>query len=92
MSSTEPQAFDLTDAEATALAKRLIAEHLTHNPDWLQWEILPELGEYAFERLAEAVDTEVRALMNASRAHDMATQIDSQWLKGRAQWRRYTIR
>lgn len=79
-----PEGVNLTAEEATALARRVIVEHLD-DCDWFEWEDYPELGEYAFERLLSAVDAEVRAMTDASLAHDRATGIDSQWLKGRAQ-------
>lgn len=82
MSSTEDAAVRLDDAEVTALAKRLLAMNAA--TDWLEWEDVPELEEGAFERLLDAVKAESRALAEASRNHDRASNIDSQWLLGRA--------
>ena len=78
------EGVDLTADEATALAKRIMADHL-HDAEWLLWENFPELGEFAFERLSEAVDAEVQSAFEASRHWDRAMNIDSVWLKERAQ-------
>lgn len=75
--------MDLTADEATALAKRVVADHLYDN-QWLQWEDLPLLGEFAFDRLAEAVDAEVASIFQASLQWDRSMNIDSQQLKEQA--------
>jgi hypothetical protein len=44
----------LTDAEALALAFRVVEDWCRHD-ERPEWEDLPMLGEHAFERLCEAI-------------------------------------
>ena len=84
-------AVDLTDMEANALARRLVARHLAADADsgWLLWEDYPMLAEMAFLRLSEAVDAHVNALArDASKAAsdgDRRDDIDSMFLLERTQ-------
>lgn len=80
------ESVSLTKEEATALAKHLIARHLSLGiEDWLTWEDVPFLSEQAFLRLWDAIEHEANVLTDASRAHDRAANIDSAYLLQRAQ-------
>lgn len=76
------EGMNLTLAEAIALAKRVIIRHL--RTDWLEWEDLPNLGEFAFQRLADAVEAQVDALSRDAVWHERVTGIDAADLESRA--------
>ncbi len=78
-----PDGMNLTNTEARHLARLLIAR-LAHDTDWLLWENLPELGEYAFERLRAIVQMEAMEMLEASKAYDRANGIDAAALLERA--------
>lgn len=45
----------LTDDETEALAYHLLATYARWCQDWLEWEDVPMLSEFGFEKLAESV-------------------------------------
>lgn len=79
-----PEGMSLTDKEAKALARLLIADQVKHG-EWLLWENVPELGEYAFERLQAAVEFEADKLYERVAALDDYHKVNSHELKARAQ-------
>lgn len=70
-------ALDLSRDEATALARRLVANHLHGDTEWLQWEDVPLLSERAFFFVEEAVDQMSKDAIAAANACDRAEDIDS---------------
>ena len=72
--------LDLNDVEAMALARRLAANQVANHENWLFWEDLPELGEYAFERLADAMDSLADEMRRGVRLNDAGLNIDSFYL------------
>lgn len=78
------QAMDLSADEMTALARRLIADHIYWDTDWLQWENVPMLSEAAFMRLQDAVDVLTKAATTDADDMDRAENIDSMLLREQA--------
>jgi hypothetical protein len=80
---SDPPKFD--DTEVTALARRLIAEHLVFDNDWLDWEDVPHLDEETFNRLSRDIDRLARREMSTVCHHDATTGLDSVYLLDLAQ-------
>jgi hypothetical protein len=75
---SDPPKFD--DTEITALAKRLIAEHLVYDLDWLDWEDVPHLDAETFNRLSREIDRLARRELSTICHHDATTELDSMHL------------
>lgn len=71
--------MNLTDEEAGCLAMLLAVRHLADR-EWLEWENVPNLGEYAFDRLFEAAERVTDVLMERSMLLDARMDIDSRYL------------
>lgn len=83
MQRASEDGMDLTQQEAMALALRLAAWQI-ESGDWLEWGNVPNLGEYAFERLVRAANEVARQMSQRSSAFDRAQDIDSAWLQEKA--------
>lgn len=60
MTDTElDEGVGLNWREARCLALLIAARHVADSDRWLDWEDYPELGEFAFQRLDEAMRTVV---------------------------------
>lgn len=77
-------AVELTHAEATLLAKRLVARHIAHDEDWITWEDVPLLSEQAWLRLFDEVTAVGEALLDEVRRYEWANAMDSAHLLERA--------
>lgn len=78
---SDDEGLDLTSTERQVIATRLAAQHLRANiDDWLLWEDVPSLGEFAFDRLNEAVIDVVNGLDQRVRSLENLYDIDSQAL------------
>lgn len=75
--------INLTDAEAVALAFRIVVDWCRHD-ERPQWEDLPMLGEHAFERLLEQFLTVAETLERHVSEVDKFEAIDSSALLERA--------
>lgn len=84
MSEPDENTLDLSGDETKALARRLVANHLYWDTDWLSWEDVPMLSEQAFARLQDAVDKITRAAPDEVDALDRAENIDSMLLHEQA--------
>ena len=76
------EAMFLNEHEALALAYQLVATRVCEQ--WLEWEDLPNLGEFAFRRLSEVVARIGQDLDGQSRNYASAAGIDPDDLLERA--------
>lgn len=72
------EAVNLNEREARCLGLRIAMQHLVDSDRWLDWEDYPMLGEFAFQRLDEAVRSEIAAVLRDELRHnEQVWDIDS---------------
>lgn len=75
----------LSHDECEALALRLVARHVYHDPEMVaDWEHVPSLDEQSWLMVQDAIQDIARDLRQRSDRHDQAVSIDSQHLLERA--------
>ena len=70
----------MTNNELTCLAYLLAERQIDTSEDWLEWEDMPEMGQYDFEDLQGKMDVVVNYLRDARRLMEITWKIDSQLL------------
>lgn len=71
----------ITNEELLWLAKRLIAERLQNDPDWIEWEDVPMLNERAFMALQDALVATGKTLQEMVQEYEGSVGIDTaDWL------------
>ena len=80
------EGIGLNTQEAYCLALRIAARHVAESDRWLDWEDYPLLGEFAFQRLDEAMRGAVAdGLRDTLGRLEKAWDIDSAYLLGETQ-------
>lgn len=75
--SDEPQGMGLDIYQENAVAWRLMARLAADWSAHIDWEDVPELGEYAWEQLAERLDEVAATITQRSTNIDRGHNIDS---------------
>lgn len=78
------EGMNLSPGEARLVARRLVAIRALNVDAWLEWEHLPELGEYAFGRLVDEVRAVGARLLNETHEMERIHGIDAADLISRA--------